>query len=49
MEGPMAPAAYVAEEINLLEIKRKRGPWSCEGSMLHYRKCENREVVVGGW
>jgi hypothetical protein len=27
MEGPMAPAAYVA----LLVINGSRGPWSCEG------------------
>lgn len=28
----MAPAAYVEHIIN-----GRRGPWSCEGSVLHYR------------
>jgi hypothetical protein len=32
MEGPIAPAAYVAED-GLVDINGRSGPWSCEGSL----------------
>jgi hypothetical protein len=32
MEGPMAPAAYIAEDGLILHQKDGR-PWSCEGLM----------------
>jgi hypothetical protein len=39
----MAIAAYVAEGIN-----GRRGPWSCEGSMLQCRGIKGKEAGVGG-
>jgi hypothetical protein len=35
MEKLMALAVYVAEVV--LVINRRRGPWSCEGSMPQYK------------
>jgi hypothetical protein len=40
----MAPATYVA----LLVINGRRGPWSCEDSMPHYRGRPGTGTGVGG-
>jgi len=37
MEGPMTPAAYVAED-GLVRHQWEERPWSCEGSMPHCRR-----------
>ena len=37
MEGPIAPATYVAED-GLVEHHEQRGPWSCVGSMPQCRR-----------
>ena len=50
MEGPMTPAAYVAED-DLVGINGRRGPWSCEGLMPQYRGMPgpgNGSGCVGG-
>ena len=30
-------------------INGRRGPWSCEGSMLQCRGIKGKEAGVGGW
>ena len=46
MEGPMAPATYVAED-GLLGINGQRGLWSYEGSMPQCWGMQCGEVGVG--
>ena len=61
MEGPMTPAAYVAEDV-LSDISGRGGPWSCEGSMPQCRGmpgrggrsgwaggCVNTLIEAGEW
>jgi hypothetical protein len=33
----------------LSSINRRRGPWSCEGSMPSVGECHDRKAGVGGW
>jgi hypothetical protein len=42
----MALAAYVAK--NSLSINGRRGPWSCEGSMIQYRGM-SEPGIGSGW
>ena len=35
--------------MDLLGIKGKRGPWSCEGLMPSVGECQHEEAGVGRW
>ena len=49
MEGPMVPAAYVAED-GLIGHQWEKRPLVCEGSKPQCRgECEGWKTGVGGW
>jgi len=47
MEGPTAPATYIAED-GIVCINRRRIPCSCEGSVPQCGGCQGVYMGVGG-